>query len=108
MKDKEVPNAEEQSKACEQIQTLAELVATKAREWKLDKEVVQVVAGYREQRERWNREQMKGSRTRVPAKSIPTAGPELVLGARTTKKTTPKKNDTSSSPATPLLTDLQL
>ena len=51
------------------VSTLNETIAKKAEEW-TKSDLESIVAGLREQRERWNAEQQKGSRKRVSSKQI--------------------------------------
>jgi len=53
-------------------ETLDETLKRKAEEWTPD-DIEAIIAGLRDQRERWNLEQQKGSRKRVTAKNIPGA-----------------------------------
>lgn len=50
--------------------TLDELLAKSAQQW-TDEEVLQLIEGFRAQRERWNLEQAAGTKKRVPAAKIP-------------------------------------
>lgn len=54
----------------EYVQTLNELTARKAAEWN-KQDIQTLVAGFREQSERWNIEQSAGSKKRVTTKQIP-------------------------------------
>lgn len=50
-------------------ETLNEIIESEAGKW-TDQDILALIAGFREQRVRWNTEQSAGSRTRVPAKKI--------------------------------------
>lgn len=50
--------------------TLDELLAKSAQQW-TDDEVLQLIEGFRAQRERWNLEQAAGTKKRVTATKIP-------------------------------------
>jgi len=57
-------------------QTLNEIIAKKAAEW-TTQDLEQIVAGLREQSEKWNAEQAAGSRKLVKSSKIPTASQSL-------------------------------
>lgn len=54
----------------EYVTTLSELLARKAAEWSTD-DIRSLIAGFREQSERWNIEQSAGSKKRVTSKQVP-------------------------------------
>ena len=49
--------------------TLDELLAKSAQQW-TDEEVLQLIEGFRAQRERWNLEQAAGSKKRISSKTL--------------------------------------
>jgi hypothetical protein len=51
------------------MDTLHDTMLKHAKEW-TEEDLVQIVAGLREQRERWNAEQSVGSRKRVPSTKV--------------------------------------
>ena len=51
------------------MENLNELLSKSAQEW-TDNEIIQLIAGLREQRERWNQEQSAGSKKRVTAAKV--------------------------------------
>lgn len=51
------------------MHTLDELLAKSAQEW-TDSEILQLIEGFRAQRERWSQEQQAGTKKRVPAAKI--------------------------------------
>lgn len=51
------------------MSTLDELLAKSAQEW-TDSEVLQLIEGFRAQRERWNQEQQAGTKKRIPTAKI--------------------------------------
>lgn len=67
----------------DQAETLRETLQRKAQEWSIP-DTKTIVAGLREQRERWNLEQMAGSRKRVTSAQI---------GAEPKPARKPKKTD---------------
>lgn len=54
-----------------ETETLNITLASAAESWKRDRELTQIVAGFREQAKRWSIEQAAGSRKRVTTKQIP-------------------------------------
>lgn len=51
------------------MSTLDELLAKSAQEW-TDSEVLQLIEGFRSQRERWSAEQQTGSKKRVTSTNV--------------------------------------
>ena len=51
------------------MSTLDELLAKSAQEW-TEPEILQLIEGFRSQRERWSAEQKEGSKKRVPSAKI--------------------------------------
>lgn len=51
------------------MSTLDELLAKSAQEW-TDSEILQLIEGFRSQRERWNQEQQAGTKKRVTTASV--------------------------------------
>ena len=51
------------------MSTLDELLAKSAQEW-TEPEILQLIEGFRSQRERWNQEQNAGTKKRIPAAKI--------------------------------------
>lgn len=51
------------------MHTLDELLAKSAQEW-TDSEILQLIEGFRSQRERWNQEQQAGTKKRVTTTKI--------------------------------------
>lgn len=78
---------------------LSDLLARKAREWSLNKDVPTIVAGLREKRQLWNAAQARGTRTLIQDKNIKVGGPKLVLGKKSNKK--PASSAPDSPPESP-------
>jgi len=51
------------------MSTLDELLAKSAQEW-TEPEILQLIEGFRAQREHWNQEQQAGSKKRIPTAKI--------------------------------------
>lgn len=51
------------------MSTLNELLAKSAQDW-TDSEILQLIEGFRSQRERWNKEQQAGTKKQAPAAKI--------------------------------------
>ena len=60
------------------MENLNELLSKSAQEW-TDDEVIQLIAGLREQRERWNQEQSAGTKKRVTLTQVEVKAPKRDL-----------------------------
>ena len=60
------------------MENLNELLSKSAQEW-TDEEVIQLIAGLREQRERWSQEQTAGTKKRITASKVEVKPPKRDL-----------------------------
>jgi len=60
------------------MENLNELLSKSAQEW-TDEEVIQLIAGLREQRERWSQEQSAGTKKRITTAKVEVKPPKRDL-----------------------------